>query len=115
MDRLLFGFTLITVLGWTFLCMLGVVLVVVTAFAVNLRVTAHNDRRRQDGASDERRRIAGDAWWFSEDVPTMNLIHRLSRSRDTDGVRRMWREEREASARGESVPTAADTASQVDR
>ena len=61
--------------------------------------------RRADVAFAERLNdIKADAWWFSEDVPTMNLLHRIASGRfDADRLRDAWREERRALESGQAV------------
>lgn len=62
-----------------------------------------DDRRAESVEAAVRRRLIGDAYWFSEDPPTMNLILGLAQGRDVATLRDEWRralaEKEEADAR----------------
>jgi len=48
--------------------------------------------------------LFADGYWFSEDLPTMNLLHRLNVNTPLDQAREFWRLETAKERRGESVP-----------
>jgi hypothetical protein len=60
-------------------------------------------RSFNEGREDARNRLKMDAWWFSEDVTTMNLISWLADGGEVWDVRDKWRDERKRLSLGETV------------
>lgn len=93
----------------------GIVLGLLALAAVAWSVCAVIDKVREDSswrrAEKERMarwRLHSDAWWFSSDVPTMNLLHRLADDKAAlYSIRDEWERERKM----ERPPVYAHSAS----
>lgn len=55
----------------------------------------------KDGIQESRYRLRSDAWWFSEDEPTMRLLQDLAEPMSVDDAREKWRERRREQKGGE--------------
>lgn len=88
-------------------CAVGILTVsavVLFSFAVFLdwcskmldKVQSSKEARIRNEAEEEYRQIMhSDAYWFSEDVPTMNLLKRLADGECVSEAREKWRRDRQ--------------------
>jgi len=96
----------LAVLG-AFVLVGGCLLVIATVWALLTdRLDARRRRFTREGADHERRLLAGDARWFSEDPETMRLLEDFARDPDVSAVRERWRRRRRSPAEHRSEEAA---------
>ena len=77
------------------LVVLAILALLVYGFMTEIgdRMNRNNTLTYESGRRQAFSEIKSASWWFSEDVPTMNMLAGLSEDRAIYGVREQWRKE----------------------
>jgi hypothetical protein len=78
-------------------CGLAVVVILTIGLSSEL-IEPENKKSFIEGGEAERSRLLSNSWWFSEHVPTMNLLADLAKGCDVSEARDRWREAMESEA-----------------